>query len=129
MAVSVLTSVSNDTQTGRFQAVMTVDGTAAASSVFCGFVPRRVTVQQIGGTPDAKWRSEWVTGMTAAHLVLTGNTGAGTIGTANGITVLAGTEAAPSAAMTGSPASSGAGFTVGTACIANSLVYVVNAER
>ena len=129
MAVSVLTNVSLDNQTGRFQAVMTADATPAASSVFCGFVPRKVVIQQIGGAPGATFHSEWVQGLAAASQVLVGNTGAGTIPTSNGITPLTGTETAPSAAMTGSPNSSGAGFTVGTGCIATSLVYYISAER
>lgn len=129
MAVSVLTSVTNDTQTGMFKGVITAASSSGASSICLGFKPRKITIQQIGGTPGASWFSQWVEGMTAAYQINVTNAGTGTIATANGITVFDGTGTDRTDVMTGSPVSTGPGFVVGTACVANSLVYYVTAER
>ena len=129
MAVSVLTSVKNDPVAGTFTAVLTAASSEGASSVFCGFTPRVIKMTQIGGSPDATAQSGYHESMTAAYAWLIGNTGAFTIPTSNGYTLLTGNEASPATAMTGSPGSSGPGFTVGTGVIANSLVYLLEAYR
>jgi len=131
MAVGVLTAVNNkvDVLNGIFQGLFTADGTPSASSVFCGFTPRIIIMQQIGGAPGATWHSEFHEGMTAAYAVLVGNTGAGTIPTTNGFTTLVGNESAPAAQATNSPNAAGPGFTIGTGVQGASLVYKLTAVR
>lgn len=129
MAVSVLTSVTNDVQNGKFKAVLTAAASPGASSVFCGFKPRLVTLQQIGGTADATWFSQWAEGMTDGHRVAVTHTGVGSLATANGIQAFDGTQADRTDQATGSPVSSGQGFLVGSGCVATSIVYLLTAER
>ena len=129
MAVSVLTNITNDVRAGKFTATVTAAATAGASSVFCGFTPSKVTLQQTGGTPDATWFSQWIKGMTAGYQVAVGNTGAGTIATTNGITVFDGSEADRTDQATNSPLSGGQGFLLGSGTVANNIVYHVVAER
>lgn len=129
MAVSVLTNVKNDPVSGIFTATLTAASSEGASSIFCGFKPRKVTMFQTAGSPDATAQSFAVSTMTAGYAVLIGNTGAYTIPTSNGYTFLDGTETAPATAMTGSPLSAGPGITVGTGVIANSIEYCITLER
>lgn len=129
MAVSVLTNVTLDAQTGRLQATLTAASSAGASSVFCGFTPRKIELRQHTLTLDGTCMSHWSKGMASPSYMLTGNTGTTTYGTTNGYTILDGSEAAPTAAATGSPNSSGVGFTIGTGVITALLSYTLTAER
>ena len=129
MAVSALTNVSTRPKAGKFSATLTAAATPAASAIYIGFTPNHIILQQIAGSPDATWRSEWHKGMTDAYSVLDSNASAGTIPTTNGFTILTGNEvvATATAAATGSPATAGQGFVVGTGVIAANIVYNLTA--
>lgn len=114
MAVGVLTNVKFDEITGTMTAIFTADGTPSASSVFCGFKPRKIKMTQVSGTVGNGAQTSWQDGMTSAYYIQQVAAGTTTIVTSNGFTPLDGSEASPAAAATGSPASSGPGFTIGT---------------
>lgn len=129
MAVSVLTNVKNDAVAGTFTATVTAASSEGASSIFMGFTPRWVRMTQTAGSPDGTSRSFATSTMTAAYVVVIAAAGDLTIGTSNGYTFLTGSEASPATKMTGSPLDAGPGLTVGTACIANSIEYFIEAYR
>jgi len=114
-AVSVLTNVSIDEVSGIGSALLTVDATgASACSVFCGFKPRKVISTQISGTVGNGAVTTGNPNLAAGYMTQQVAAGTMTIVTTNGYTFLDGTEAAPATKATGSPASSGPGFTIGT---------------
>lgn len=114
-AVSVLTNVQVDEVSGYGTALLTVDaGGASACSVFCGYKPRKVLSTQLSGAMGNGARTEGDPNLAAGYMVQRVAAGDQTIVTTNGYTFLDGTEAAPATKATGSPASSGAGFTLGT---------------
>lgn len=129
MAVGVLANQKVDAAAGSYSAKFTADAAPSACSVFCGFTPRVIKMTQIGGAPGATAQSMYHESMTAAYQVLIGNTGALTIPTTNGFTLLVGNETAPAAIATGSPNAAGPGFTIGTGPQGASLVYMIEAYR
>lgn len=130
MAVGVLTSIKTDSVAGSFSAKFTADAAPSACSVFCGFKPRVIKMTQISGTPGNGAQILFHEGMTAASNVQITALGALTIPTTNGITLLDGSEASPAAAATGSPASAGPGFTLGTGVqVTASAAYLLEAYR
>lgn len=130
-AVSVLTNVHTDPTNGIFSCIMATASSKGGTAIYCGFQPRHIIMQQVAGTPDATWHSEWHEGMTAAYAVLVGSTGTGTIPTSAGFTVLAGTTAdpTPSFVAAASPLTAGQGFYVDTGVQANSITYSIVATR
>ena len=128
MAVSTITNVKVDEVSGILTAKWTCDGTSTASSVFCGFTPRMVTLHA-ASTPGVTALVWWNENMTAGTNGVTTSAGVSTINGSNGITPLTGAEGAPAAAATGSPLSAGPGFTIGTAAQTSSLVYILTAYR
>lgn len=128
MAVSTISGVKVDNVSGVLTAKWTCDAVSTASSVFCGFKPRMITLQAASapGVTALVW---WNENMTAATNGVTTSAGVSTINGANGITALDGTEGAPAAAATGSPLSAGPGFTIGSAAQTASLVYILTAYR
>ena len=135
MTVSVLTNVENSPSAGRFNCTLTADATPVASAIYMGFTPNHVILQQIAGTPDATWRSEWHKGMAAASNTVSSDSSQGTIPTTNGFTLLTGNEPLANGAVTGpvaatgSPASSGQGIIVGTGVVAATIVYNLSAFK
>ncbi len=131
MPVGVLTSVKTDPTNGIFECLFTASATPAATAIFPGFTPRTIIMQQVVGTPDATWHTEWHDGMTSAYNVQVTSTGAGTIPTTNGFTPLVGTETSTviGTAAAASPATAGQGFIVGTGPQAASLAYKIVATR
>lgn len=128
MAVSTIANVKVDPVSGVLTAKWTCDGTSTASSVFCGFKPRMITLQA-ASTPGVTALVWWNDTMTAATNGVTTSAGVSTINGSNGITALDGSEAAPAAAATGSPLAAGPGFTIGSAAQTASLVYILTAVR
>jgi len=115
-AVSVLTNVQIDEVAGTGSALLTVDaGGASACSVFTGFKPRKVMSTQISGTIGNGAYTQGNPNLAAGYMLQTVANGTTTVVTSNGYTFLDGTEAAPATKATGSPASAGPGFTLGTA--------------
>lgn len=129
MAVSVLTSITNDVQNGKFKAILTAAAAPGASSVFIGFKPRIVTLQQVGGAVDATWFSQWAEGMTAGHRIAVTHTGVASLVTSTGIQVFDGTQADRTDQATNSPLSAGPGLLIDSSCVATSIVYLLTAER
>lgn len=131
MAVSVLTNVTNDPANSIFSCIMATAGAKGGTAIYCGFKPRHIIMQQMAGAPDPTWHSEWHDGMTKAYATLTGNTGAGTISTSAGFTVLVGdtTDPAVSFVAAASPLQAGQGFYVDTGVQTNSITYSIVATR
>jgi len=130
MAVGVLTNVSCDEVAGTFSATLTADGTPSACSIFMGFKPRVIRSTQVSGTVGNGCMTSADIGMTAGYMVQTVANGTTTIVTSNGYTFLDGSEAAPAAKATNSPASSGPGVTLGTSVQATaSAAYRIEAWR
>ena len=135
MAVGTLANIKVDPVAGTFSAKYTVDGTATATSVFCGFTPRVVKLTQIAGTLGALASTVCYESMAAGtngNLSLTYHaTGAVALVTANGITFLSGTESTTAAAATGASAlaTAGMGFSIGTAVASTTQVLLVEAYR
>lgn len=129
MTVHVLTNVETRPAKDRFNCTLTAAASPVASAIYIGFTPNHIILQQIAGTPDATWRSEWHKGMTNAYSVLDSNASAGTIPTTNGFTILTGNEvvATATAPATGSPSTAGQGFVVGTGVVAATIVYNLTA--
>lgn len=129
MAVSVLTNVKNDPIAGVFTCTLTAASSEGASGVYCGFIPREISMIQVAGSIGAESRSYYFDGMTAASAVLVAAAGDLTVVSSNGYTLTTGAEGTVTAAATGSPNSSGPGFIVGTGVIANSLGFYLKAVR
>lgn len=85
---------------GNYVAKGTVEGTAAAINISCGFVPRIVKVINIDGDCVMDWTDDMGAGLGYKTI---GATGVGALMATGGITAYAGSEAANSA-----------GFTIGT---------------
>jgi hypothetical protein len=128
MAVSTIANVKVDEVSGVLTAKWTCDAASTASSVFCGFTPRMVTLHAASapGVTALVW---WNENMAAGTNGVTTAAGVTTINGANGITALTGAESPTPAAATGSPLLAGPGFTVGTAAQTASLVYILTAYR
>ena len=114
-AISVLTNVSVDEVSGIGSALLTVDGGGpAVCSVFTGFKPRKVISTQISGTVGNGAVTTGNPNLAAGYMTQQVANGTMTVVTTNGYTFLDGTEAAPAAKATGSPAAAGPGFSLGT---------------
>ena len=130
MAVGVLTNVSCDEVAGTFSATLTADASPSACSIFMGFKPRVIRCTQVSGTIGNGAFTSADIGMSAANMIQTVANGTTTLVTTNGYTFLDGSEAAPAAKATNSPASSGPGVTLGTSVQATaSAAYRVEAWR
>jgi hypothetical protein len=133
MAVGTLSNVKVDPVAGTFTGKYLADSTVTATAVFCGFTPRTVKLTQIAGSLGTSFVTisyESMAAGTNGNLTLITNaTGVTSLITANGVTFLAGTEASPASAATGSPASSGMGFTIGTGIVGVTQTYLVEAVR
>lgn len=130
MAVGVLTNIKVDAVNGIFTATLTADGTPAACSIFPGFKPRVVRSTQISGTVGAGAVAVGYESMTAGYNVRQIAAGTGTIETSAGFTFLDGTEAAPAAKATNSPAASGPGVSLGTGIqVTASAAYLIEMYR
>lgn len=115
-----------------YRAVATQDGSVAAQSVYCGFVPAYVaiyrtdtagnTIQAVLTSPDGAASPTMKTFQTVAA-------GTTTI-LSTGLTPLTGAEAAPAAAAAGQPSqpSQSAGFTIGTDALTASSTLLIIAE-
>jgi len=101
------------------------DGSAAASLIRCGFVPRIIEVWN--ETDVIKY--DYISGMTAAYAFKLNGTGpAFTEITSNGVTTDDGTNSGAVTTATGS-ATTGAGFILGTGILAASKTYWIKAIR
>ena len=133
MAYGTLSNIKVDPVAGTFSAKFTADSTVAACSVFCGFTPRIVRMTQILGTfttaaQSLAFESNTV-GTNGVFTNLVHGTGPAAVTTANGFTFLTGAEAATTAYAINSPATSGPGFTIGTATHGTTQVYLIEAIR
>lgn len=101
------------------------DGSAAASLIRCGFVPRIIEVWN--ETDVIKY--DYISGMNAAYAFKLNGTGpAFTEITSNGVTTDDGTNSGAVTTATGS-ATTGAGFILGTGILAASKTYWIKAFR
>lgn len=126
MALTISALTSNALVSDTFICKGVNDGSAAASSIFIGFKPRKVEVWN--ETDVIKF--EYFDGMTAAYGLKFNGTGpAITEITANGVTLLDGTEASPATSATGNLRTSGPGFTLGTGILVASKTYWIMAIR
>ena len=126
MALTISALTNNAVVSDTFICKGVNDGSAAASSIFTGFKPRRVEV--FNETDVIKF--DYFDGMTAAYAFKLNGTGPTfTEITSVGVTLLDGTEASPATAATGNLRSSGAGFTLGTGILAASKTYWIVATR
>ena len=102
------------------------DGSAAASAIYIGFVPRKIDVFNI----TDGIRSEYTPNNTAGTSWNTAANGTVTVAAANGFTMLPAATVTTTVTATGSPASAGAaGFQLSTGILIASKTYDIYCWR
>jgi hypothetical protein len=119
-------TVSDIRYSGLTDTIMSMKGVtdaagATAQTIYCGFTPRYVLMMNL----TDGIRSEFFIDNTAGTSCSTAANGTVTIAAANGFTALTGAEApvATASRASGSPQTSGAGLTIGTAPLVASKTY------
>lgn len=117
-----------------FSCVATQDASVAAQSIYCGFIPKIVTLYRTDAAGNLVYAVNTSTpgvtsGLTGVTFQVT-SAGAQTIVSSNPLVFLSGVEAAPAAAAAGQAAqpAQAEGFTLGTGCLTASSTLLIIAE-